>query len=150
VSWYKLTQINFIEKQETIMVTKTNNRTAVRSNGRTNPYADALDSIPSVDQRIELMEFSVLMQRTGLKMQTKFQSEGETFDWKAFKAQFQADYGDLSRKEILKELKEKFGLVGEAIREAYKQQSSITRDRVRRSRQAEDAYDDGDDEFDED
>ena len=126
------------------MATRTNNRTAVRSN----PYANALESIPSVDERIEMMEFSVLQQRTGLKMQTKFQSEGQTFDWKAFKAQFQADYGDLSRKAILKELDEKFGLTGEDIRAAYKQQSSITRDRTRRSRQAEaDPYADTDDEF---
>ena len=129
------------------MATRTNNRTAVRSN----PYANALESIPSVDERIEMMEFSVLQQRTGLKMQTAFQAEGNTFDWKAFKAQFQEDYGDLSREEILAELDEKFGLKGKAIRDAYKQQSSITRDRVRRSRQADhepDAY--GDDEFEED
>jgi len=124
-------------------------RTAGRStsNGRMNPYANALDSIPNVDERIEMMEFSVLQQRTGLKMQTKFQSEGNTFDWKAFKVQFRADYGDLSRKEILAELDEKFGLEGEAIRDAYKQQSQITRDRVRRSRQVEETYDD---EFEED
>ena len=71
------------------MVTKTNNRTAVRSNGRISPYANSLNSIPNVDERIEMMEFSVLQQRTGLKMQTKLQSEGQTSDWKAFKAQFQ-------------------------------------------------------------
>ena len=123
---------------------KANNRTAVR----VSPYANALESIPSVDERIEMMEFSVLQQRTGLKMQTKFQSEGLTFDWKAFKAQFQADYSDLSRKAILKELDEKFGLTGDEIRAAYKQQSGIVRDRTRRSRQAEaDPYADTDDEF---
>ncbi len=103
-------------------------------------YTNALEQILPVKDRTRLMLLSVLRNRTGLKLQDQFRAQSKDFDWDEFKAQFNADYGECSPKQLMRLLNEKFGFhTVEEVRTAYLEQSKI-----RRSRQAQQALEDYD------
>jgi len=115
--------------RSTVMATATRNS----RNGRANPYAAALNQVADVKERTKWMLLSVLRQRTGLKLSEAFKLQGMKFDWTEFKAQFNEDYEDLSSKELMAHLRDKFGFKSvDDVRAAFKQQSDIRRSRQRR------------------
>jgi len=122
------------------MATNTATRNAHRARQAAKPskYTHALEQILPVKDRTRLMLLSVLRNRTGLKLQDQFRAQNKDFDWEEFKEQFNVDYGELSAKQLMRLLNDKFGFrTVEEVRAAYLEQSKI-----RRSRQAQQALDD--------
>lgn len=108
-------------------------RNLQRNSRKVNLYANAIDQVADVKDRTKWMLLSVLKQRTGLKLSDQFKLNGIEFDWPEFKQQFDLDYGDLSTKELFGLLRTKFGFKSiDEVREAFKKQSQIRRDRQRR------------------
>ncbi len=124
--------------------TNARNGRNARNGQASNPYANSIDQIADLKDRTKWMLLSVLRQRTGLKLSEQFKLKGHEFDWTEFKAQFDLDYGEMSSKELFGLLREKFGFKSvEEVRDAFKQQSQIRRDRQRRNE-----FDDSDHEAD--
>ncbi|WP_155834875.1 hypothetical protein [Leptolyngbya sp. PCC 6406] len=85
-------------------------------------------------ERTRLMLLSVLRQKTGQSLSSKFRYEMNLeFDWSEFKAQFDQDYGELGAKQLLTLLSQYFGISSMAeAEEAFDQQSDRRRQRQTR------------------
>lgn len=89
------------------------------------------------DEKLRRRELAVLRDRVGNELRSKAQFELKaTFDWTAFKAQFNADYGDLALSEIRGYLKTLYGFSNaQEVAEAYDKMQDL-----RRIRQARRGY----------
>ena len=115
------------------MVTQTRSRRTTQS---TKP--SLLASLLPYDEKLRLRELAVLRDRVGNELRSKaqFEMDGARFDWTAFKAQFNTDYGDLPLADIRANLKTYYGFSNaQEVAEAYDKMQVL-----RRARQAQRGY----------
>lgn len=89
------------------------------------------------DEKLRRRELAVLRDRVGNELRSKAQFELKAaFDWTAFKAQFNADYGDMALTEIRGYLKTLYGFSNaQEVAAAYDKMQNL-----RRARQARRGY----------
>lgn len=97
-----------------------------------------LANLISYEEKLRRRELAVLRDRVGneLYSKAKFEMNGAKFDWPAFKAQFQSDYGDLPLTDIRASLKTYYGFShAQEVAAAYDKMQDL-----RRARQARRGY----------
>lgn len=115
------------------MATQTRSRRATQA-----VKPSILANLLPYDEKLRRRELAVLRDRVGNELRSKaqFEMQGAAFDWTAFKAQFNADYGDLALTEIRGYLKTLYGFSNaQEVADAYDKMQDL-----RRARQARRGY----------